>query len=262
MEIGLHAKTFIKGGIQLRTTVPINNASSDYNGLLDSFISLIKLKQAANVRSIFLTGSYARGDATDASDLDVWCIFEHIDNEVLNDVGASARELPISYNQLEVNAQCMSIEELKSKYFINWTERSVKILDGVLIFGEDLFGSDILTSELNLIYKKYLADVLMSIRHYICVDEPAEKLTYKKLKTYILKPLMFPLRLERYCAIGYYPHSNYDLLKSYDNSKFTVLVEYFINQEKFDLDIGSNHKKLLFKLHDLVLELLNYYNKD
>jgi hypothetical protein len=66
---------------------------------------------------------------------------------------------------------------------------------------------------------------------------------------------MFPLRLERYCTCDYYPLSNYDLLKSYDNSLYD-LVEYFLNQEKFDDDISSNHRKVLSKMHDLVSELL------
>ncbi len=239
----------------MKTVVPHNNVSVDYNGVLDSFIRLIKQKQKENVRSIFLTGSYARGDATDSSDLDVWCVFNYINSKVLYDVGISARELPVLYNKLETNSQCLSMEEFESDYFLNWTERPIKILDGVLLYGEDLFGDKFSISELELIYKKYLADILMSIRHYICVDEPAEKLVYKKIRTYILKPLMFPLRVERYCACGYYPQSNYDLLKSYDNSLYE-LVEYFLNQEKYENDISINHREVLYKMHDLVSELL------
>ena len=53
----------------------------------------------------------------------------------------------------------------------------------------------------------------------------------------------------------YYPQSNYDLLKSYDNSLYE-LVEYFLNQEKYDNDISNNHREVLYKMHDLVLELL------
>lgn len=239
----------------MKTAIPGNNVSVDYSAVLDKFVGLIKQKQKDNIKSVFLTGSYARGDATDASDLDVWCIFDYIDCNVLYDVGASARELPVHYTELEVNSQCLSMEEFKSDYFSNWTESSVKILDGVLLYGEDLFGDNVSIPELKQIYKKYLADILMSIRHYICVDEPAEKLTYKKIRTYILKPLMFPLRLERYCVCGYYPQSNYDLLKSYDNSVYE-LVEYFLDQEKYDNDINCNHREVLYKMHDLVSELL------
>ena len=201
----------------MKKLVPRNDVSIDYCLVLDSFIDLIKQKQNNNIKSVFLTGSYTRGDARDTSDLDVWCVFDYINSKVLSDVGNCARELYISYNQIEVNSQCLSMDEVKSDYFSNWTEKSIKILDGVLLHGEDIFGENPSISELKLIYSKYLADVLMSIRHYICVDKPLEKLTYKKITTNILKPLMFPLRLERYCTCGQYPESNYDLLKSYDS---------------------------------------------
>lgn len=240
----------------MRKIIPNNNVKINYHEILECFIELIKQRQRDNIKSIFLTGSYARGDANDLSDLDVWCVFEHLDAKVLYDVGAVTRELPVPYEKIEINSQCFSINEVYSKSFSSWIEEPVKVLDAVLLYGQDLFNNNASVSELKLIYKKYLADILMSIRHYICVDEAVEKLTYQKIRNYVLKPLMFPLRLERYCFLGYYPQTNYDLLKSYDN-KVSEMVEYFLDKEKFDKDISINHKEVLSKMHDVVLELLN-----
>lgn len=240
----------------MKITIPKNNVCVDYHEVLKCFIKLLSQKQKNNIISIFLTGSYARGDANDSSDLDVWCIFEYIDCKVLYDVGMSAQALPVSYNKLEVNSQCFSLEEVKSSYFSTWIEEPVKALDAILLYGEDLFENEVLISELKQIYKRYLVDILMSIRHYISVDEPKEKLSYHKIRTFILKPLMFPLRLERYCALGYYPNTNYELLESY-KGKMHDLIEYFLDEEKFNKAINKDHRELLSNMHDLVLEIMN-----
>ncbi|MFZ7120304.1 MAG: nucleotidyltransferase domain-containing protein [Eubacteriaceae bacterium] len=240
----------------MKKTIPQNNVSVDYYKILECFTKLLKEKQKNNIISIFLTGSFARGDANDSSDLDVWCIFEYVDTKVLFDVGDLAQILPVSYNKLEVNSQCFSLEEINSNYFSNWIEEPVIILEAVLLYGEDLFKNNVSVSELKLIYKRYLVDILMSIRHYISVDEPKEKLTYHKIRTYILKPLMFPLRLERYCVLGNYPTTNIELLESYEG-RMHKIVKYFLDEEKFNKDINRNHREVLSIMHDSILEIIN-----
>lgn len=95
----------------------------------------------------------------------------------------------------------------------------------------------------------------MSIRHYICVDEPRDLLTHKKISLYILKPLMFALRQERFCTTGVYPLSIENLLESYHDDN-RIMVEYYLNQEQFEDDILSNHKVVLMFLHDKILGFL------
>jgi hypothetical protein len=97
----------------------------------------------------------------------------------------------------------------------------------------------------------------MSIRHYICVDEPIEKLTYKKIKTFILKPLMFPLRMERYCVLGTFPLTIAELRKALeDDEKF--LVDVFCHEAIFSNAIYENHKDLLSKMHSAVIKKILY----
>lgn len=240
----------------MRTIIPQNNVNVDYYNILNSFISLLVEKQNNNIKCIYLSGSYARGDATDASDLDVFCIFNKLTLTELVAVGFSAQHTPIPYEQLEINTQCLSVEEFINNDFKGWVEKSARILDSVLLYGEDIFGSDISTLELQGIYKKYFTDVLMSIRHYICVDEPVEKLTYKKIKTYILKPLMFPLRMERYCSCGVFPLTINDL-KNYLEKNEKFIVDLFQDETAFNEAISKDHIKLLSNLQDIVLEKLS-----
>ena len=239
----------------MRKTIPHNNVSFDYEKVLKEFISQLKEKTGNALTLVYLTGSYARGDATDRSDLDVFCIFDHINQSILETVGFCARNTSVSYDLLEINTQSMSLQEYKSKTFENWSEYAVVELNSVLLYGEELVSIHNLKDVLALSYKKNLADTLMGVRHYICVDEPKEKLTHSKITTYILKPLMFALRQERFCTTGIYPLSTTELLNSYtDETK--ILVEYFMNKEKFDFDILKNHREVLNNMHNLIKKMI------
>lgn len=239
----------------MRTTIPHNNVSYDYEKVLKEFISQLKYELGNALVLVYLTGSYARGDATDKSDLDIFCIFDSINQHILETVGFCARNTSVAYDLLEINTQSMSLCEYKSKYFEAWSEYAVTELNSVLLYGEELFCASNIKEALAISYKKSLADIIMSVRHYICVDEPKEKLTHKKIVTYILKPLMFALRQERFCMTGIYPLASNELLDSYtDENK--ILVEYFLNKEKFDDDISKNHREVLINIHNLIERMI------
>lgn len=239
----------------MRTIIPHNNVSHDYEKVLREFLSLLKKELGMELVMVYLTGSYARGDATDNSDLDIFCIFNEVNQHVLEKVGYCARNTSIAYEVLEINTQSMSVDEYRSKYFEAWSECAVTELNSVLLYGEELYHIDNFKDTLVISYKKSLADIIMGIRHYICVDEPQEKLTHRKITTYILKPLMFALRQERYCKTDIYPLTNVDLLNSYTDEN-RILVDYFLNKDKFEDDIMVNHKAVLFKIHNLIEGLM------
>lgn len=238
----------------MRRKVPFNNVSHDYKNVLKEFISQIQEKIGKRLVMVYLTGSYARGDATDNSDLDVFCIFDKIDPNVLKLVGICARHTSIPYEFLPINTQSMSVSEYKSKVFENWSEYAVSELNSIILYGNELVSIRDPKIILDETYRKYLADVIMSIRHYICVDASEEKLTYDRIRKFILKPLMFALRQERFCKTGIYPLSINDLLASYSDEN-KILVEYFIDKDKFEGDIERNHKNVLVNIHDLVCGL-------
>ena len=238
----------------MRTEIPENNSGFDYEKILGEFIDMLKEKQGGNLLSVYLAGSYARGDGTANSDLDVFCIFGELRADVLADVGFCARNNSVSYESVEINSQCMSLAEFQSAEFDAWSEKSVRALDSVLLYGEDLCGVPS-KGEIEAIYKKYTAEIVMSIRHYISVDEPKEKLTHGKIKAYILKPLMFALRLELYCKKDIFPLSEKELLEACGSDR-RFLAEYFYDKEKFDKDISEDHKGVFEKIHSAVLAML------
>ena len=240
----------------MRTEILENDSGFDYEKIIGEVVDTLKEKQGGNLLSVYLAGSYARGEGGTNSDLDIFCIFGEINAGVLADVGFCARNNSVPYESVEINAQCMSLAEFKSDGFSAWSERSVRALDSVLLYGEDLCGVPD-KGEIDTVRKKYTVEIIMSIRHYIAVDEPKEKLTHEKIKTYILKPLMFALRLEIYCKKGIFPLSGKELLEACDcdnDKKF--LVEYFYGKEKFDKDISENHKSVLEKIHLAVCSML------
>lgn len=240
----------------MRRAIPQNHVTHDYEKVLEEFISQLKSMLGDALVMVYLTGSYARGDATDKSDLDIFCIFDDINRHVLETVGFCARHTSVPYDVMEINTQCMSVCEYKSKYFEEWSEYAVTELNSVLLYGEELIHIEDLKTALTISYKKSLADIIMGVRHYICVDEPKEKLTHDKISTYILRPLMFALRKERFCTTGIYPLSVSDLLNSCSDDN-RILVEYFADREKFESDISRNHKEVLARIHGLIERMLD-----
>jgi hypothetical protein len=238
-----------------QTRLPNNQVSFQIEHILNNFISSLTQTQSLNLKSVFLTGSYARGDATDASDIDLWCIFHQVDLNVLDDVGWCVQNIIEQQPSLEINPQCFSVKEFESVYFADWTEKVVKVLDSVLLYGDDLIGNNVSTADIELIYKKYLANVLLSIRHYLSVDEPVQKLTCQKIQRYILKPLMFPLRLERWCTCGSYPLSITDLKNAYSDP-VSEIIHFYMHPEVLERDLLRNHRDVLYKMHTIVSHLL------
>lgn len=238
----------------MRTTIPKNNVIFDYEKVINEFVSFLKEKQSDNLACVFLSGSFARGDANIGSDLDLFCLFNEFDGTVMTDVARATHSVSIPYDNLEINAQCLSVDEFCSDGFGDWGkgEYELRKIDSVLIYGEFpvIYGAPTLCE----ICKKYASEILMSIRHYLCVDEPVEKLTHAKIKTFILKPLTFALRIERYINTGIYPLTAVDLISAYsDNRK--ILVEYYLNEQTFSIDVKNNHKSVLNFLHNTVLSI-------
>lgn len=239
----------------MRREIPLNNVKHDYICVLKEFIDNLKDKLSDELVMVYLTGSYARGDATDSSDLDVFCICRNMNQHILETVGICANSTSIPYNVLEINTQSMSVKEYKNKFFENWSEVAVTELNSVLLYGEEIIKPNNIKETIENTYKKSLADVIMSIRHYICVNEPIEKLTHDKIKMWILKPLMFALRQERFCTTGIYPLTNQELLESYCDEN-RMLVEYYLDKNIFDRDIAENHKKVLNNIHECLVKLI------
>jgi len=238
----------------MKKDIPYNSISIDYKNLLDIFVKKIHKIENNNLISVFLTGSFARGEATENSDLDVWCVFNKLDVGILTKIGDISRNLPVSYSKLEINPQCLTIDEFNSGYFSKFLAYPIIFLESILLFGDNIATKPLQDDNVEKMYKEFLAEILLSIRHYISVNEPVEKLTYQKIKIWVLKPLMFALRLERYLHKKQYPLTINDLASSYDVPPISIL--YFMNKEKWDNDIINCKNETLYSLHEDVIKLL------
>jgi len=238
----------------MRKNIPQNAVAKDYKGVINSFTEQLVEAEKDNIISIFLQGSFARGEATDNSDLDIWCVFKTLNTETLAKIGIITENLPINYNQFELNSQCITFDEFNSGHFLNSFSYAILYFEAVLLWGEDILTKAVQDEDIEKTYKQFSAEVLLGIRHYITVNEPSEKLTYQKIKTWILKPLMFALRLERYLYTKQYHVTNNDLLKAYYDPPTSIM--YFMNKEKWDNDIQNNRNTTLHCLHDEIENLL------
>ncbi|MCD7947281.1 MAG: nucleotidyltransferase domain-containing protein [Oscillospiraceae bacterium] len=238
----------------MRRELPSNNVSHNYRAVLDTFVKKLLEQQSENIQAVLLSGSYARGDADVSSDLDIWCLFQKINYDILTSVGKVARSLPVQYDQLELNAQCLTVAEFECGHFSNFISPPVIYLESILIYGSYAIREPS-TDEIEHTYKKILAEVLLTVRHYICVEEPKENLTYRKLSAFILKPLMFALRLERYSNAGHYPLSTTDLLQACE-SDYAVLVNWFLHRDLLELHVLNDHQHVLETLSSLIENLL------
>lgn len=239
----------------MRVVLPENRVMFDYKETLNAFVRLLQQVQNGNLLSVFVGGSYARGDATDASDMDLWCIFQKVDRHVLEGVGGVVQMLSTLEPSLKINPQCLSLAEFRSEPFASWVERPAQVLGAVHLYGADPIGNDVTAAEIEGLLQRYLAEVVLSIRHYISVDEPIETLTQAKLKTYVLKPLLLALRLECWCISGIYPLSNDDL-KNACTGEAAKVVEYFLNPSKLEAAVQQDHRVILQQLHDITMRLL------
>lgn len=241
----------------MRRGLPKNSVSYDYESVLRQFITALEGAQGANLASVYVTGSYARGEAGDSSDLDVFCIFRSIDGEVLTAVGEAVRSVDIPYSQLEINPNCFTLSDMSDPAYAHWIEAPLRAVDGALVYGENLF-SDIKPQEITLIYRRYLVDALTSVRHYINVQEPVEQFTYDKARRYILKPLLLAMRFERFCRTNSYPMTARDLYRAYsldkENEEAARIVMYWLDGETFVRDC---HIGRLLRIEGEIVRLLN-----
>ena len=239
----------------MRKDLPKSNVKKNYKYVLNTFVKNIVEQEETNIISIFLTGSFARGEATENSDLDIWCIFKHLNTSTLSKVGDIVRNLPINYDKLEVNSQCITLDEFNSSFFSKFTFKPIVALEGVLLYGNEL-DKDLPSLEpIENLYKEMMSEILLSIRHYISVNEPVEKLTHNKIKTWVLKPLMFALRLERYFSTQNYPLTSNDLLNTCANETAQI-IEYFLDEKKWLIDIFNDYSGTLNYLHETTLKLI------
>ncbi len=172
---------------------------------------------------LVLTGSYARGDYSPQSDIDLWVFINKLSSEDLEQVGAIMKRMEY---KPELNPQCTSIAEFQTSAFKNQFTHAQFYLDGNVLFGK-LPSPATTPREMGLTASSIAAMVLMSARHYITVNESEESLAKGRLQKWVLKPLMWALRYRCFSSTNKYPKTLPELHAAVNEPDEKLLVEIF-----------------------------------
>jgi predicted nucleotidyltransferase len=167
---------------------------------------------ADRISSITLVGSFARGDQRPTSDIDLMVLVDAADRSLLDQIGSIVAGIETPN---ELNPAVLSLEELsRHAYVFDWL--MIKH-DGIPVYGQS---PDIVTChQTELDQARQIAqEVLMSARHYLAVQEPADKFAGGKLHHWNLKPLSFAVRFYEFHKTGRYIRSPVEIAQLYPMS--------------------------------------------
>jgi len=88
----------------------------------------------------------------------------------------------------------------------------------------------------------------MSLRHYITVKEPKEKLADGRLKRWVLKPICIAQRIEKYLDSRYYPLNNKDLLNSVESLRDKQIVSWMLDSARLRHDLNNDSGNVLTEI--------------
>jgi predicted nucleotidyltransferase len=195
----------------------------------------------SNIHSIYLTGSYARGDETNQSDIDVYCFFASLSAQDLAKVGHIVKGISAMYGVAELNLQCLTVDEY-SQYGFQYFVSPLFYFEGKLVYGALLVQEPQL-GELVQFAERILADAMMSARHYMTVRESKEKLADGRLKRWVLKSICIALRIENYLGHRFFPLSYTELMDHVQSPEDKQVVSWTLDPAilKQDLYSDSDH---------------------
>jgi predicted nucleotidyltransferase len=209
--------------------------------LIPELIKQIKHDFLSNIHSIYLTGSYSRGDETKQSDIDVYCFFDSLSAQDLAEVGHIVRGVSTLYGVTELNLQCITVDEY-SQYGFQYFISPLLYFEGKLLYGAPMM-KEPQTGELIQFAERILADATMNARHYMTVREPKEKLADGRLKRWVLKSICIALRIGNYLEHRYFPLSYIDLMNNVQSPRDKQIVSWTLEPAilKQDLYNDSDH---------------------
>ena len=173
------------------------------------------------LKCLILTGSHARGDFREDSDIDLWLMFDEVNIDNLREIGNIVTNLAAGPGTSpEINAQCATSDELKTRAFTEQFSPVQLHCEGIILHGKlDL--SKPTKEELLIECSRIASFVLMSARHYISVQESEVSLQQGRLQKWIINPLMWALRYEILANTNVYPRTSDDLLLAASSNRMS-----------------------------------------
>jgi len=196
------------------------------------------------IAAVVLTGSYAKGDFTDKSDIDIWVIFNELQ---LSDLKEIASFINKNAGFPEINAQCITTNELLAKPLRKCFSPVQIYVDGIVLHGK-LPEYQPYNSEIRNYALAIAVEVFMSARHYITTGESEESLASGRLLKWVIKPLTWVLRYNILLNGSDFPRDMDNLLK---NSKYENEIK-IINAYKEILE--CSYKGSFRELNELCCE--------
>jgi predicted nucleotidyltransferase len=159
---------------------------------IESFKSKCVSSFGERLECLVLTGSYARGDYTPQSDIDLWVLIKNLSLKDIQKVGKIVSEIP---KPPEINPQCTSIAEMGNDAFKDEFNPIQLYVDGIVIHGS-LPGPVPSFSAVMSYASSIAAFALMSARHYLAVKETEESLSRGKLLKWVIRPVCMGITIQ------------------------------------------------------------------
>jgi predicted nucleotidyltransferase len=175
------------------------------------------------IAAVVLTGSYAKGDFTPKSDIDIWVIFNELKLSILKEIASIIRKnsgLP------EINAQCITTNELLTESFRKCFSPVQIYVDGIVLYGR-LPEYQPYNSEIKNYALAIAVEVFMGARHYITTGESEESLASGRLVKWVIKPLTWVFRYNILLSGSDFPRNMDNLLKNSKNENEIKIINAY-----------------------------------
>lgn len=223
---------------------------------LQGYVQLLTEHFQENLESVVVFGSYARGEETENSDLDIYCFFKHIEPSVLEEVGLITRNYLEKHNKSINYPVCLTQEDYSKRGFDKTFGDPIKYFESKVLYGEFHIPKPSI-SEILGFCEMIFAEVIVNLRRHMMANTPSDHLVKGMLKFGSLKPLIVALRLERYLLTGNYPLTLEVLQNSLRDLPQYKAVDWLKNIEKFTELILKDKKSLLNELYEMTLDATN-----
>lgn len=225
-----------------------------------SFKSKVLGQFGPRIKCLILTGSHARGDSREDSDIDLWLIFDEVRIDDLRELGNIVTSLAAGPGtSAEINAQCATFDELKSRVFTEQFSPVQLYCEGIILHGKlDL--SKPTKEELLTECGRIASFVLMGARHYISVQESETSLQQGRVEKWILNPLMWALRYEILANTNVYARTLDDLLLATSSNRMSSLIN--LRKELLRCKYAGPYMPIVEKVALLTRQMIERINKE